>query len=57
MLFRQPVRKLSQVVTCRARDAHQTAPTMAEDVVGGAAIVPYDFFVFFRNLRYGNSIQ
>ena len=52
MLFRQPVRKLSQVVTCRARDAHQTAPTMAEYVVGGAAIVPYDFFVFFRNLRY-----
>src|ERR1700687_5719192 len=52
MLFRQPVWKLSQVVTCRARDAHQTAPTMAEDVVGGAAIVPYDFFVFFRNLRY-----
>jgi hypothetical protein len=27
---------------------------MAEDVVGGAAIVPYDFFVFFRNLRYGH---
>src|SRR5258708_25005690 len=27
---------------------------MAEDVVGGAAIVPYDFVVFFRNLRYGH---
>src|SRR5258708_27614739 len=27
---------------------------MAEDVVGGAAIVPYDFLVFFRNLRYGH---
>lgn len=27
---------------------------MTEDVVRGAAIVPYDFLVFFRNLRYGH---
>src|SRR6266436_5701161 len=27
---------------------------MAEDLIGGAAIVPQEFFVFFRNLRYGH---
>src|SRR5882724_4350006 len=28
---------------------------MAEDLIGGAAIVPQEFFVFFRNLRYGHG--
>jgi hypothetical protein len=27
---------------------------MAEDFIGGAAIVPYDFLVLIRNLRYGH---
>src|SRR5262249_58312940 len=36
VLFRQPVRKRSQVVTCWARDAHEVPLTMAEDLIGGA---------------------
>lgn len=52
MRFRESTWERSQIMTSWAGDADQILPTMTEDVIGGAAMVPQDFLVLFRSLRY-----